>query len=71
MKLCKQVCKQCLEKIGYKWHPLFEKNWQNGLLRFCWPKFNRIMVDINEMPDGCLYKLEHIVLGDQDEDEAE
>jgi len=64
-KLSKKVCKRCYEENECTWYGFNERNWKKGYI---------VCVDIWDivylkkgLPDECPYKLEHIVLGNQDE----
>lgn len=64
MKLSKEVCKKCIENhTALGWNSSDETSWKEGYI-FC-VKLSTFSIYIEnvEIPDGCLYALEHIVTG--------
>ena len=66
MKLNKEVCKKCFEKRGWHWVSwIDDKEWEIGSVDCAHD--DDFPSPINKIPEKCFYKLEHLILGNQDE----
>ncbi len=64
MKLNKKICGKCLYNCGFgHWNKKCDKNWKRGFV-FCPVNGdNNFMWSKHKLWDGCLYKMEQLVLG--------
>ena len=63
-KFCKEICKKCYEEGDRKWNYYYELEWRDG---WVWCRVERRWSPMytEEMPDRCLYQLEHTVMGNK------
>ena len=70
MKLRKEICKRCFWENGLLWTEWSEEYWKDGRAGdlFCGRRRENGDWDA---PKDCSYKFEHLVMGNQDEDETQ
>ena len=74
-KLSKKVCKRCWREARHcQWSKSQEKSWQRGFVYCGHHSFGKVFFDSlgylssrYHVPDGCRYKLEHIVMLESEE----
>jgi len=66
MKFSKEICKQCYKAKGRVWSASTDKAWKDGWVR-CWASCAWGTMVRGRIPMNCPNKLEHTVLGKQDE----
>jgi len=73
-KLCKSICRECVNKHGggMAWENLDENTWKTYGEVFCneGHEWFAEWKDFEEAFQQCPYKLEHIVIGEKQEDET-
>jgi len=71
VKLSKEICKECWNKHSANnewlcWHDGYDDElWQSGYMWCRLDVCSLSSIRVDEVRDGCSYKLEHIVLGNK------
>jgi len=70
-KLCKDVCKRCYRERGHSWwFESEDKDWKERNIVYCSSVSSEYFgkwKDLDSAFQDCPYKLEHLVIGSQDE----